>query len=204
MSRPATSMDVDGRSDPGLVTGRRRRPPPAHGPPRPSAPAVHFPRPRCRPASRHGRRQRWRTVAVRPDDPRRRPRRRRGRAPRTCRRSPRRGRRAGRTRLRPAGPMSAGLRRRISLARSRWPSQRWSGVSESQAAEPVEPSISHWSEFFRPALIWETATAPRAPLAKRSRIAATSSVAISRSTVSALDARSRTSRPGRAAGRGTG
>ena len=41
------------------------------------------------------------------------------------------------------------------------------------------------SEFFRPALIWEMLTAPRAPPSKRSRIVAASSVAMSRSTVSA-------------------
>ena len=38
---------------------------------------------------------------------------------------------AGQRRRGPAGrsPISAGLRRRISFGRSRWPSQRWSGVS---------------------------------------------------------------------------
>ena len=35
---------------------------------------------------------------------------------------------------------------------------------------PSDPSISYWSEFFRPALIWLMLTAPRAPFSKRSRI----------------------------------
>ena len=71
------------------------------------------------------------------------------------------------------------------MGRSRWPSQIWSGSSESQAIDDSEPSISHWTEFFRPALICETLTAPRAPPSKRSRIVAVSSVLISRVTVSA-------------------
>ncbi len=71
------------------------------------------------------------------------------------------------------------------MGRSRWPSQIWSGSSESQAIDDAEPSISHWTEFFRPALICDTLTAPRAPPSKRSRIVAASSVRISRVTVSA-------------------
>ena len=70
-------------------------------------------------------------------------------------------------------------------------------VSESQAAAPSAPSISYWSEFFRPALIWETATRaagavreaeqdrrrrPRSRSARGDRVGAT--------------ARSRRSRPG--------
>ena len=71
--------------------------------------------------------------------PARRPRRRRwpGTGPRTCRRSPRRDR--------PAAPpppgrpahMRAGFLIRISFGRSRWPSQIWSGFSESQAIGAV-------------------------------------------------------------------
>ncbi len=98
-----------------------------------------------------------------------------------------------------AGPISAGFLSRISFGRSRWPSQIWSGCSESQAMAPPDPSISHWSEFFRPGLIWEMLTAPRAPLSKRSRIVAASSVAISRVDRVGRRARSRTSRPGRSA-----
>ena len=60
-----------------------------------------------------------------------------GRAPRTCRRSPRRGRRGAPTRpARPATSAPAFLNR-ISLGRSRWPSQIWSGSSESQAIDDV-------------------------------------------------------------------
>ena len=50
--------------------------------------------------------------------------------------------------------------------------------------DDADPSISYCSEFFRPALIWLMLTAPRAPFSKRSRIVATSSVAIARVTVS--------------------
>ena len=84
--------------------------------------------------------------------------------------------------------MAARQRRRgcrISFGRSRWPSHRWSGVSESHQAALSDPSTSHWSEFFRPALICDTATRPRAPLAKRRRSVAVSSVPIGRVTVSA-------------------
>ena len=70
------------------------------------------------------------------------------------------------------------------MARSRWPIHSWSGCSESQATAAVDPSISYWSEFFRPALIWLTLSEPRAPLASRSRFVAASSVAIWRVTVS--------------------
>ena len=185
----------------GMAWGRRL---PASGRRRPSDPRGRSRRWRRRRASRRGRRRTWHRQVARPGDRRRRRRRRHGRGRRTCRRSPRRGRPAGPTpSVRPA-PISAGFRRRSSFARSRCPIHRWSGVSESQAAALVAPSISHWSEFLRPALICETATAPRAPLAKRSRIDATSSVAIS-----ALDgvrrlAPSRTSRPAHAARRGPG
>ena len=48
---------------------------------------------------------------------------------RTCRRSPRRGRPGRAAAARPAGPISAGFLMRISLGRSRWPSQIWSGCS---------------------------------------------------------------------------
>jgi hypothetical protein len=81
--------------------------------------------------------------------------------------------------------MSAGFLIRISLGRSRCPIHIWSGCSESHATEASDPEISYWSEFLRPALIWLMLTAPRAPFSKRSRIVAASSVAISRSTVSA-------------------
>ena len=81
--------------------------------------------------------------------------------------------------------MSAGFLIRISLGRSRCPIHIWSGCSESQAIEAVDPEISYCREFLRPALIWLMLTAPRAPFSKRSRIEAESSVAMSRSTVSA-------------------
>ena len=73
---------------------------------------------------------------------------------------------------------------RISFGSSRWPNHSWSGCSESQAAAARDPSISYRREFFRPGLICEIATEPRAPFSKRSRIVATSSVCIDRSTVS--------------------
>ena len=82
--------------------------------------------------------------------------------------------------------MSAGLRMRISFGRSRWPIHSWSGCSESQNAAAAEPSTSYCSEFLRPGLSWLMATDPRAPFSKRSRIVATSSVAISRSSVFAV------------------
>ena len=85
---------------------------------------------------------------------------------------------------RPAAPIRAGFLIRISFGRSRWPSQIWSGCSESQAIDERDPSISYCSEFFRPALIWLMLTEPRAPFSKRSRIVAASSVAMPRVTVS--------------------
>ena len=88
---------------------------------------------------------------------------------------------------------------RISFGSSRWPIHSWSGFSESQAAAAREPSISYRSEFLRPGLICEIATAPRAPLAKRSRIVATSSVCHRPLDGVGRCARSRTSRPVRAA-----
>ena len=48
------------------------------------------------------------------------------------------------------GPIRAGFLIRISFGRSRWPNQIWSGCSESQATDESDPSISYWSEFFRP------------------------------------------------------
>ncbi len=54
------------------------------------------------------------------------------------------------------------------------------GLSRSpRRPSDSEPSISYWSEFFRPALIWLMLTEPRAPFSNRSRIAAASSVAMS-------------------------
>ena len=63
----------------------------------------------------------------------------------------------------PAGPISAGLRSRISFGSLAVAEPQLVGRLRVPGGRAVEPSISHWSEFFRPALICEIATEPRAP-----------------------------------------
>ena len=112
----------------------------------PAAGAASSWRWRRRRASPRGRRRTSRRRAVRSCRRRRRRRRRRGNERRGCRRSPRRGHRAASAAARPCALISAGLRSRISLGWSRWPSHSWSGFSWSHAAAPTEPSTSYWSE----------------------------------------------------------
>src|SRR3712207_887264 len=71
-----------------------------------------------------------------------------------------------------------GLRCTTRVAWSREPSQRNSLSSEDQASAPSAPSTSNERRFLRPALTCETVNEPRAPLWKRSRTEAKSSVAM--------------------------